>query len=350
MRSGPRLYLMIAGPLAVALVALYFFLTSGRYESTDDAYVQAAQTMISTDVSGRVVSIRVHDNQPVHKGDVLFHLNDRPYRIAVQAAEARAASAKADVAALKALYQQKQSELQSARDSFDYASQNYARQKRLLKPGITSRSQYEQALNARNAARQEVATVKQAAAGVLARLGGRSDVAPDEVPAVQEAVASLLRARLNLSYTIVRAPDDGIVTKVEQLQAGDYVTTGTPLFALVSSTDVWVDANFKEVQLTHMGVGQTATVSVDTYPDHTFKAHVVSLSPGTGAQFSSLPPENATGNWVKVVQRLPVRLAFDNLDPDFPLYAGLSATVEVDTQNMREQSSDRPAPAPSATR
>lgn len=344
MRRGPRLYLMIAGPVVVALVALYFYLTGGRYQSTDDAYVQAAQTMISTDISGRVVDVDVHDNQRVHKGEVLFHLNNRPYRIAAQVAQAKLASAKADVEALKALYQQKQSELRAAEDSLKYAGQEYARQKRLLKPGITSRSRYEQALNARDAAQQKVAAVKQEAAGVLARLGGKSDIASDQVPAVQEATANLLHAQLNLSYTIVKAPAEGIVTKVEQLQVGDYVTTGTPLFALISATDVWVEANFKEVQLTQMRVGQTATVNVDAYPDRSFKAHVAAFSPGTGAQFSSLPPENATGNWVKVVQRLPVRLQFDNLDPSFPLYAGLSTTVEVDTKGST-QSTNHPAQA-----
>lgn len=338
MRRGPRFYLMLAGPVVVVLGGLYFYLTGGRYESTDDAYVRAAQTTISTNIPGRVVELDVRDNQHVHRGQVLFRLDPRRYDIAVEAAKAARATARTQVEALKATYQQKLSELQSARDSLQYAQQKYARQKRLLAPGIASRAQFEHAEDALNSARQKVASLKQAAAGVLASLGGKADIQPDQHPLVQQAQAALDRAELNLSYTVVTAPDDGVVTQVEQLQTGDYVTAGSPLFVLLSAHDIWIRANFKEVQLTHMKVGQTATVNIDAYPHHTFKAHVASFSPGTGSQFSALPPENATGNWVKVVQRLPVRLQLDPIDPQFPLYSGLSADVEVDTQS----SSDSP--------
>src|SRR6516162_10067764 len=152
---------------------------------------------------------------------------------------------------------------------------------------------------------------------------------------VQHAQAALDRAELNLSYAVIKAPENGIVTKVEQLQVGDYVTASTPLFSLMSTDRVWVEANFKETELTHMRAGQAATVEVDTYPDVVFPAKVESLSPGTGLTFSLLPAENATGNWVKVVQRLPVRLTLDQFTPDAPLHAGLSATVEVDTGYRR---------------
>ena len=185
------------------------------------------------------------------------------------------------------------------------------------------------------AARQQLAATQQQIASVLADLGGNADIPPDRHPQVQQAQAALDRARLNLSYTVVAAPDDGTVTKVEQLQVGDYVTTAQPLFALISDSRVWIEANFKETDLTHMRPGQAATVDIDTYPDHGFEARVTSLSPGTGSAFSLLPPENATGNWVKVVQRLPVRLQLERLPEDVRLHAGMSATVDVDTQYRR---------------
>jgi len=340
MRRGPRFYLMLAGPVVVLIGGLYFYLTSGRYESTDDAYVEAAQTSISTNIPGRVVELDVHDNQRVQRGAVLFRLDPRRYDIAVAAAEASRAAARTQVEALKATYQQKLSELQSARDSLQFAQQEYARQKRLLAPGIASRAQFEHAQDALNSARQKVAALKQAAAGVLASLGGKADIQPDQHPLVQQAQAALDHAKLNLSYTVVTAPIDGVVTKVEQLQVGDYVIAGSPQFVLVSSHDIWIRANFKEVQLTRMQSGQTATVNIDAYPHHTFKAHVASFSPGTGSQFSALPPENATGNWVKVVQRLAVRLQLDQPDLHFPLYSGLSADVEVDTQSAHDSTRD----------
>jgi membrane fusion protein (multidrug efflux system) len=150
-----------------------------------------------------------------------------------------------------------------------------------------------------------------------------------------QAQAALDRARLNLSYTTITAPSDGVVTRVEQLQVGSYIAASTPVFALVSTHDVWLEANFKEDQLGHMRAGQVANVRVDSYPGKTFKGKVVSVSPGTGSQFSMLPAENATGNWVKVVQRLPVRIELEQLDAAYPLHAGLSATVNVDTRYQR---------------
>jgi membrane fusion protein (multidrug efflux system) len=180
-----------------------------------------------------------------------------------------------------------------------------------------------------------VATVQQQIGAVVANLGGNPNIAPDKHPAVQQAQARLDRARLDLSYTTVRAPSDGIVTRVDQLQVGSYINASAPVFALVSASDVWIEANFKEDQLTYMRVGQAVTVKVDSYPGMAFEGEVVSLSPGTGSQFSVLPPENATGNWVKVVQRLPVRVRLKRVDSAFALHAGLSADVSVDTRHRR---------------
>jgi membrane fusion protein (multidrug efflux system) len=189
-------------------------------------------------------------------------------------------------------------------------------------------------VHARDAAAQAVAAAQQQIASTVANLGGDPSIDPVDHPSVKQAQAELDRAELDLSYATVYAPDDGVVTQVEKLQVGDYVNAASPVFALVATHDLWVEANFKEVQLARMREGQPATVSIDTYGDRTFKGHVVSLSPGTGAQFSVLPAQNATGNWVKVVQRLAVRVEIDDADRDHPLYAGLSATVKVDTESQ----------------
>jgi membrane fusion protein (multidrug efflux system) len=225
--------------------------------------------------------------------------------------------------------------VQAARDTLQFQETEYQRQQRLLAAGIASQSQVDRALHARDDARARVGAAVQQLNAVAASLGGNPSIAPERHPAVQQAQAQLDRARLNLSYTTVTAPADGVVTKVEQLQVGTYITASAPLFMLVSLDDLWVEANFKEDQLTWMHPGQVTTVELDAYPGRQFDGRVASLSPGTGSQFSVLPPENATGNWVKVVQRLPVRIQLDHPDPSMPLQAGLSANVTVDTQHRR---------------
>ena len=335
-RQTLRLPLMVGVPAIAAVIGGALYLTGGRYVSTDDAYVQAARVAISSDVAGRVVELDVHDNESVKAGQILFKLDQRPYRIAVEDAEAQLASARLKVDAEKATYRQRQADLQAVRDTLDYQTREYDRQKHLLELGIASQAQYDLAAHALQAARQQVAGTQQQMASVLANLGGDAEIPPERHPAVQQAQAMLDRARLNLSYTTITAPEDGTVTKVEQLQPGDYVNTAQPLFSLISATRIWVEANFKETDLTHMRTGQPATINIDTYPDREFQARVTSLSPGTGSSFSLLPPENATGNWVKVVQRLPIRLQFEGRLDDAPLQAGMSATVEVDTHYQRK--------------
>jgi membrane fusion protein, multidrug efflux system len=333
-----RLPLMLLGPIVVAGVAAYFYLAGGRYESTDDAYVQAARVAISANVAGRVADLAVHENQVVHKGDVLFRLDDAPFRIAVDEAAAQLAAARLQVDSLKANYRQRQAELASAEYTLAFQQRELERQQRLLGSGIASQVQVDRVAHARDEARTQIAGAQQQIGAVVANLAGNPGIAPDKHPAVQQARARLDRARLDLSYTTIVAPSDGVVTRVDQLQVGSFVAASAPVFALVATGDIWVEANFKEDQLTHMRVGQAAAVKVDSYPGKSFAGKVVSLSPGTGSQFSVLPPENATGNWVKVVQRLPVRVHLDDVDPAYPLHAGLSADVSVDTQYRRRLS------------
>jgi membrane fusion protein, multidrug efflux system len=329
--------LMIVAPIVVIAAAVYFYITGGRYQSTDDAYTRAATVSISSNVPGRVIEVDVRDNEVIEKGATLFKLDDAPFRIAVNDATARLASTRLQVESLKSTYKQRQVELRAARDTQAFAQTQFDRQSRLVQSGISSRTQFDQASHALDAARQEVANVQQQIGVALANLGGNPDIAPDKHPLVAEAQAALDRAELNLSYTVIKAPIDGVVTRVEQLQVGDYIAASAPVFALVSTGDTWIEANFKEVQLAHMQPGQTATVRIDRLPGKRFSAQVVSLSPGTGSQFSLLPPENATGNWVKVVQRVPVRLHITDADAALLLQAGLSADVKVDTQSTAHE-------------
>jgi membrane fusion protein (multidrug efflux system) len=335
-RSWLRPVLLYGGVLVVLAGALWYYLASGRYVSTDDSAVQAAQASVSTNIPGRVVTIQVRDNQRVRAGDVLFRLDDRPYQIALEDARAKLASARMQISAAQATYRRQQAEVAAARDTVTYQQGEFERQQRLVQSGISSRSQFEQTRHALEVAQSQYTGAQQQLGAVLAMLGGRPDLPLEQHPTVMQAQAALDRANLELSYTVIRAPSDGITAKVEQLQVGDYINAAVPVFNLVSDQDIWVEANFKEDDLAYMRAGQSAEVHIDAFPGRAFRGHVTSLSPGTGAQFSVLPPENATGNWVKVVQRVPVRVQFEASDLDaVPLHAGLSASVTVDTRHQR---------------
>jgi membrane fusion protein (multidrug efflux system) len=330
-RRWLRLLLMVVLPLVLILGGTWWYLTSGRYVSTDDAYVQANAVAVSADVAGRVVEVDVHDNQLVHKGDLLLKLDDRPYRIAVERARAELANARLQVEGLRATYRQRQADLKAAQDTLVFQQRQLDRQQQLVGSHVVSQASFDQARHNFDAARQQVASTEQQIANVLASLGGNPNIPTDQHPLVQQAQAQLDQSLLNLSYTEIHAPADGIVTKVETTPAGTYLAASSPAFSLISTDEVWVEANYKETDLTRMKPGQEATFTVDAYPGDTFRGRVASLSPGTGSEFSVLPPQNATGNWVKVVQRLPVRIVVETPDPDKPLRAGMSVTVDVDT-------------------
>src|SRR6202011_680879 len=240
LRQRLRPPLVLAGPVVVLIAASWWYLTSGRYVSTDDAYVQAARTMISTDIAGRVVEVVVGDNQRVTKGQVLFRLDDRPFRIAVEEATAQLAAARLQIEAMKATYRQKLAELRSADDTRAYQQREYDRQRQLAASGVAARSTFDQVQNALQTAQHKVTSTQSDANNILAQLGGDPNTPTDQHPSVQRAQATLDKAQLDLSYTVVRAAESGTVTKVEQLQVGSYVTASTPLFAMMSKR-IWVE-------------------------------------------------------------------------------------------------------------
>jgi membrane fusion protein (multidrug efflux system) len=329
-RQRLRLPLLILGVVIAIGASLLFYLHGGRYESTDNAYFQTGLVAVAANVSGPVVAVEVHDNQRVSKGQTLFRIDPAPFQAAVDAAEAALADARVQVAALRANYGQGEAQLAAAQSQLDYATKEAARQKSLLAEGISSQAQYDQALLAAQTARQGIQSNQQKNASIAATLSGNVDVPTDQQPAVKRAQAQLERARLDLGYTVVRAAQDGVVTKVNQLQVGNYVSAARPVFSL-AGTHIWVEANFKENQLDHMRIGQPATFEIDAFPSLHLTGRLTSFSPGTGNSFALLPAENATGNWVKVVQRLPVEFEIDNPPADVPLHAGLSVDVTVDT-------------------
>lgn len=334
-RRAVRMALMLGGVAVVALGAGYAWLHGGRIVSIDNAYTNADKVALSTDVSGEVQDIAVHEGQVVHKGEILFRLDPRRTRIAVEAAEADLAETKLTLEAMKKDYQRMLRDIgaKSAQTQGDQAV--FDRYNQLVGKGDLSRSSYDEA-RYKLASDGAVLQSSMVSAEVqLAKLGGNMDVDVAALPAAKQAQARLDEAKRQNDDTVVRAPFDGIVTRVASLQPGMFLPAGTSAFGLISTDHVWVDANPKETELSWVKPGQPVTVMVDTYPGRSWTGTVESIAPGSGSEFSIIPMQNSSGNWVKVVQRIPLRVRLDRKPGQPPLRAGMSVEVDIDTGHQR---------------
>jgi len=330
-----RRVLLTAGPVLVLAGALFVYVTGGRYISTDDAYVHAGKLTVATDVSGIVSNVAVRESQKVEKGEVLFTLDQEPFRIALAGAEANLGTVRNQLITLQATYRQKQAQIEQARTDVALYEANYQRQQQLVKSGAVSKAAFDQAKRDLDSARERVTMAQHDAEATLAQLGGNADAPIEQNATYLGAKAQVDKAQRDLRRTTVLAPIPGIVTNVDALQVGEYLPAAQAAFSLVSSADVWIEANPKESDLTYLKPGASAVVTIDAYPGREWQATVSSLSPATGTEFSVLPAQNATGNWVKVVQRVPIRLSVQMPADAPPLRTGMSATVEIDTGHRR---------------
>ena len=322
--SRTRTILLLIVPLLLVLVGAYMWLTSGGSESTDNAQVKTDIVSVTAQVTGPVIRVPVHNGQHVNRGDVLFVIDPAPFKVALEQAEAQLAAAKLQTSQLKTQAAGTGADITGAQANLAIKRNALNRQSALLKQGFTTRVDYDDALNEVRAAETQLADAQARAANASAA------IAPGEQPPIAQAQAAVDKARLDLERTVVRAPMAGEIANADRLQIGTQIISGVGAVSVVRGKNAWVEANFKEKQLSDMRPGQPVTVKIDAYPGVKFKAHVESIGAGTGSEFSILPAQNANGNWVKVTQRVPVRIAFDG-SPSKPMIAGLSAVVTVDT-------------------
>jgi membrane fusion protein (multidrug efflux system) len=323
-------------PLVALIAGLTFYLNGGRYVTTDDAYVGAQKVLITPDISGRIEKIVVREGQQVNEGDVLFEFDPVPFRLAAQQARATLDQTRTTYDNLKANIRIYGDMIDLAQQGVELKRRDVDRKTSLAKSNFGSQLDLDNSANALVTASAQLEFLKQQMSSSKTQLLGNPDLPIEQFPPYAQAKAALDQAERNLDHTVMRAPMAGIATQVDQIQLGRFVAVGTPVFSVIDTAKPWVDANLKESDFTYVGVGQPVSIDVDAFPDHVFKGTIGSLSPGTGAQFAILPPQNATGNFVKVVQRVPVRIYFDGNDKYVQkLKAGMSAYTTIDTEHHR---------------
>jgi len=324
-----RPLLFISLPLVLIGGGIAYFIANDHYVSTDNAYVQQDKVSISAEVGGRIVEVLVRENQQVRAGDLLFRIDPEPYQIAGQQADAAIAQAQVRLTTLQTDFDTSSVDINSARENVAFFTSEYQRQSALMQTGFTTKARLQQAEHALSEARSRLAKAEADAQKAQAALATGA-AAPDDNPQILAAQVQKRKALLDVSRTTVRAPMSGVVTQADRLQIGQMMVTGLPALTIVSKTGSWVEANFKETDLNDMRIGQSATLTFDAYPSLKLKGRVASIGAGTGSEFSVLPAQNANGNWVKVTQRVPVRIAIIGASPR-PLLAGLSTHVRIDT-------------------
>lgn len=333
-KKGLRRVLMVFVPLAAIILGGLAYAWGGRYAETDNAYIKADIASISPEVAGNITQVLVAENAHVTKGQSLVVIDDTTYRIALAGSEAQLRTAVANIESAKARYREKQQTLALNQTNLAFAQRELARQSALAAQDFATKAKLDESRQAVETAQHNIALTKQEMQEILASLEGNPDIAPEQHPTYQMALAGKATATVQMERSTVKAPFDGVVSQVPKV--GDFARTGAPLLSIVSTAGVWVEANFKETDLTHMTTGQKTELKVDTYPGAHFEGHVDSISQATGAEFAVLPAQNSTGNWVKVVQRIPVRIAVDTKDGP-PLRAGMSVVASVDTGKHRYQ-------------
>ncbi len=335
-RRFRRTFLLVVLPLLAVIGGLAFYLNGGRYVTTDDAYVGAQKVLITPDISGKIEKVVVREGQQVNEGDVLFEIDPVPFRLALQQAKANLDQTHTTYDNLKANVKIYGDMLGLAQQGVDLKRRDVDRKASLVKSNVGSQLDLDNSGTALVTASAQLEFLKQQLSSSKTQLLGNPDLPIEQFPPYAQAKAALDQAERNLDHTVMRAPMAGIATQVDQIQLGRFVMAGTPVFSVIDTSKPWVDANPKESDFTYVTVGQPVTIDVDAFPDHVFKGTIGSLSPGTGAQFAILPPQNATGNFVKVVQRVPVRIYFDSNDKYVQkLKAGMSAYTTIDTGHRR---------------